>query len=337
MARARRGAAALRAHAFFARGFVGERVMGRFHEGELALQDRTGVRERMAPVESVLRDHMPQQHRDFFALLPFVLVGSVDAQGQPWASMLAGRPGFAHSPDERTLAVDAWPSEHDPLAGSLRAGAPIALLGIQQQTRRRNRLNGHVTHADRNGFAVRVDQSFGNCPKYIQAREATFYSGFARTGEPMRMKTLDLRAEAIVRRADTFFIATAHPTAARSAAAEQGLDVSHRGGKPEFVRVDGARVLTVPDFTGNSFFNTIGNLVLEPRCGLLFVDFDSGDTLQIAATARLIETGDELASFRGALRLLRFEIGEAVLTPRALPLRWGEAQLSPVLEATGSW
>jgi hypothetical protein len=93
----------------------------------------------------------------------------------------------------------------------------------------------------------------------------------------------------------------------------------------------------VPDFTGNSYFNTIGNLLLQPRCGLLFIDFDSGDTLQVAATAQLIEDGEELASFRGALRLLRFEVREAILVRGALPLRWGQAQLSPVLEATGSW
>jgi hypothetical protein len=311
--------------------------MGAFHEGELAVQERAGVRDRMTAVAPFLREFMPQQHREFFAMLPFVLVGSVDVNGQPWASVLAGAPGFARSPDERTLAVEAWPDARDPLAQSLRAGAPIAMLGIQQHTRRRNRMNGHVTHADGQGFAVRVDQSFGNCPKYIQAREAVFDPARTRAGEHARMEALDARAEALVRGADTFFIATAHPRAATSTAAEQGLDVSHRGGKPGFVRIDDRRVLTVPDFTGNSFFNTLGNLLLEPRCGLLFIDFETGDTLQVAARARLIESGDELDSFDGALRLLRFEITEALFTAQAVPLRWGAAQPSPALAGTGTW
>jgi hypothetical protein len=151
------------------------------------------------------------------------------------------------------------------------------------------------------------------------------------------MASLDARAQQIVRQADTFFIASSHPHARDSDAPEHGLDVSHRGGKPGFARVDAGRAITVPDFTGNSYFNTIGNLLLQPRCGLLFIDFDSGDTLQVAATAQVIEDGGELASFRGALRLLRFEVREAILVRRALPLRWGQAQLSPVLEATGSW
>jgi hypothetical protein len=211
------------------------------------------------------------------------------------------------------------------------------MLGIQQHTRRRNRMNGHVTHADGQGFAVHVDQSFGNCPKYIQAREAAFDPARAGAGERARMQTLDARAEALVLGADTFFIATAHPRAATSTAAEQGLDVSHRGGKPGFVRIDGRRVLTVPDFTGNSFFNTLGNLLLDPRCGLLFIDFETGDTLQVAARARLIESGDDLDSFDGALRLLRFEITEALFTAHAVPLRWGAAQPSPALAGTGTW
>ena len=151
------------------------------------------------------------------------------------------------------------------------------------------------------------------------------------------MTTLDARAEALIRGADTFFIATAHPQARASVKREHGIDVSHRGGKPGFVRVEDGRVHTVPDFTGNSFFNTIGNLLLEPRCGLLFIDFATGDTLQLAATARLIEDGAELASFKGALRLLRFEVSGAIHVGGALPLRWGEAVPSPVLEHTGTW
>jgi predicted pyridoxine 5'-phosphate oxidase superfamily flavin-nucleotide-binding protein len=312
--------------------------MGAFHEGEQAVQALAGVRERFAATGApFLRDYMPEQHREFFALLPFLLVGSVQADGQPWASVLAGPHGFARSPDPRLLDVRAWPQEDDPLAQALKPGAPIGLLGIQPHTRRRNRLNGHVEYADGKSFGVHVDQSFGNCPKYIQAREPRFTGKRDQRPHVVRMRKLDDAAQQLVRSADTLFVATSHPKAMAGGSPEQGIDVSHRGGKPGFVRVDDGAVLTLPDFTGNSYFNTLGNIALEPRCGLLFIDYETGDTLQVAARGTIVTQGKELASFRGALRLLRLEITQAIRAEAALPIAWGPAELSPVLENTGTW
>lgn len=309
-----------------------------FHEGELALQESAGSRARLADAgPRVIRDHMPDQHREFFAQLPFLVAGTVDAQGQPWASVLAGPPGFAVSPDPRQLLVRAQPLAHDPLAQTLGAGSPIGLLGIEPHTRRRNRLNGHVTQRDKDGFAIHVDQSFGNCPKYIQARKPEFVGIAGAAPTAHRLDALDEPARALIARADTFFIATAHPMAARSDSPAFGVDVSHRGGKPGFVRVDADAALTVPDFIGNFFFNTLGNLALNPRCGLLFVDFENGDLLYLAARGTIITEGPELAAFQGAQRLLRLQVVSALRVPAVLPLRWGNAELSPVLAGTGSW
>ena len=312
--------------------------MGAFHEGERALQLRAGVDPRRSEAAArAIRDHMPDQHREFFALLPFLLVGSVDAQGQPWASVLTGAPGFAASPDPRHLDVRARPRPDEPLSRHLRPGAALGLLGIQPHTRRRNRMNGRVEHVDERGFRVRVDQSFGNCPKYIQAREARHIPGAPAAAPIESMDVLDAHSQDLVRRADTFFIATAHPRLQDSASPGHGADVSHRGGRPGFVRVDAGRVLTFPDFTGNSFFNTLGNLLLEPRCGLLFIDFERGDTLQVSARAQIVGAGAELEAYRGALRLVKLEVLAARRAAAALPLRWGPAEPSPVLEATGTW
>jgi predicted pyridoxine 5'-phosphate oxidase superfamily flavin-nucleotide-binding protein len=308
-----------------------------FHEGEVALQERAGSRGKLAEIgPRVIRDYMPDQHRDFFAQLPFVLAGSVDAQGQPWASVLAGAPGFMTSPDPRRLVVRARPLAHDPLAGNLAEGAAIGLLGIEPHTRRRNRMNGWVVGRHEGGFEVRVGQSFGNCPKYIQARRPLFTRELREPRPAQVMVELDGPAHELVAHADTFFIATAHPQAARGDAPAFGVDVSHRGGKPGFVRVEG-NVLTVPDFVGNAFFNTLGNLTVNPRCGLLFMDFDTGDLLQLAARGEVIHDGPELEAFQGAQRLMRFYVVSALRLPAALPLRWSEAELSPVLETTGAW
>ncbi|MBT2336166.1 pyridoxamine 5'-phosphate oxidase family protein [Variovorax paradoxus] len=313
-----------------------------FHAGERALQLQAGSREQMAAAgPRVIRDYMPDQHREFFAQLPFLVVGSLDADLQPWASVLAAPVGFAHSPDATHLRVDALPAADDPLAGQLAQGATLGLLGIEPHTRRRNRMNGTVEALDAAGFMVAVQQSFGNCPRYIQARQPELVA--ARDGSALvqRLDTLDLDAQRLIGSADTLFIATAYPDAAAAGdeadARSHGVDVSHRGGRPGFVRVDEGGVLTVPDFNGNRFFNTLGNLVAHPRAGLLFIDYDNGDLLHVAATAELVLDGPELAGFEGAERLLRLHVERALRRPAALPLRWGDAALSPHLEGTGRW
>jgi uncharacterized protein len=267
-----------------------------FHAGEIAFQERTGRREALAAVgPRVIRDHLIDQHREFFAQLPFVLLGTVDSAGQPRASLLTGPVGFAHSPDPLRLRVDALPSDSTALA----LGQPIALLGIELPSKRRNRLNGDVESVDARGFTLRARQSFGNCPKYIHAREVEAVVPTA----PARIETagaLSAEDQAIVRRSDTFFIASANLRA--DAGAARGVDVSHRGGPAGFVHVDDPRTLTIPDYVGNFFFNTLGNLALEPRCGLLFPDLASSALLQLAARAEILWSGEK--------RALRFHLTE---------------------------
>ena len=313
-----------------------------FHAGERALQLHAGSREQMAVAgPRVIRDYMPDQHREFFAQLPFVVVGSLDANLQPWASVLAAPAGFAHSPDATHLRIDALPAAGDPLAGQLAEGAPLGLLGIEPHTRRRNRMNATVESLDATGFMLEVQQSFGNCPRYIQAREPVFVPTRRDGASVQWLDTLDLEAQRLIGSADTLFIATAYPDEVAGGdeadARSHGVDVSHRGGRPGFVRVDEGGVLTVPDFNGNRFFNTLGNLLAHPRAGLLFIDYDNGDLLHVAATAEIVLDGPELAQFEGAERLLRLHVQHALRRPAALPLRWGDAQLSPHLAGTGHW
>lgn len=296
-----------------------------WHAGERALQLRAGVGARMADVGArVLRDHMPDQHREFFAQLPFLLAGTVDAGGQPWVSILAGAPGFAHSPHPRVLRLDVAAGGRDFAQRHLAEGAPVALLGLQAHTGRRNRMNGWVEGLDAAGFAVRVGQSFGNCPKYIHPREA-IHAPSVSAAIVRTLGSLDARTLAIVRAADTFFIATAHPQARDSADPRAGLDVSHRGGPAGVVQVHDAKTLLVPDYVGNSFFNTLGNLQLEPRCALLFVDYATGERVHVTARAALSWDVPEGSRLPGALRLLRLEVVEVLHMQGGLPLRWVEA------------
>ena len=240
-----------------------------WHEGERRIQQRVGVADRMEVFgRKVIRDFLPEQHRVFYGQLPLLLVGAVDAAGDPWASALEGQPGFIDSPDPRLLAIRARPTAGDPLANALEPGSAVALLGIELHTRRRNRLNGKVAAADAHGFSVAVGHAFGNCPQYIQTRDFSFARDPALV-VPAAIESgtsLDAAGRAAIAAADTFFIASyLDPEGVR---ARRGVDVSHRGGKAGFVRIDGD-TLTIPDFAGNLHFNTLGNLLLNPRAGLL--------------------------------------------------------------------
>jgi uncharacterized protein len=291
-----------------------------FHAGEIELQREAGVAERLARIgPQVIREHMPEQHRSFFELLPFVIVGSVDARGQPTASLLAAPPGFVSSPDASHLRIDALPGRGDPLLDNLAPGAPVGLLGIQPHTQRRNRANGVLQSIDGAGFQLTVRQSFGNCPKYIGSREAV-YVGSAWRGD--LSLGLGERERALMSAADTFFIASAHPHAALGGQRSVGVDVSHRGGPPGFVHFTGDSSFVIPDFKGNNFYNTLGNLRLSPLAGLLFMDFAVGDVLQIEATSSIRAEAHPFSGADGTGRVVGFEVQRARWFPRLSPLRW---------------
>lgn len=295
-----------------------------WHAGEVAMQRSVGMAERMESIgRKVLRDYMPEQHREFYAQLPFVVLGTVDPQGRAWATLRAGRPGFLHAPGPRRLRLELAREPADPADAGLEQGDAVGMLGIELHTRRRNRLNGVVRRGPESGFALEVAQSFGNCPKYIEPREYAFVQ--RAPGPVVALAALDRAARALIGAADTFFVASYVDTGVDAGVvgkAGRQVDVSHRGGPPGFVRIDGAGTLTIPDYAGNLFFNTLGNFLLNPRAGLVFTDFASGDVLQLSGTVELLPDVPDLGDFPGAQRLWRFTPQAIVRRPAALPLRW---------------
>lgn len=247
-----------------------------FHEDERRAQELAGLRAGRAAI----RPYMPDQHREFFALLPYLFTATLDTEGRPVASILTGPAGFVQSPDPATLRVEALPAADDPAAPGFTPGRPIGLLGLDLSTRRRNRANGRVAARDGSGLTLAIEQSFGNCPQYIQRRTVV-----PRVREPApaeALAALDGWARQLIHASDTFFIASRSRTGVEGG----GLDMSHRGGPPGFVALEGD-TLTVPDFRGNRFFNTLGNLLGDPRAGLLFLDFAAGDVLQLQGRATI--------------------------------------------------
>lgn len=309
-----------------------------FHEGEVALQKAVGVAERMEAFgRRVIRDHMPDQHRDFYRQLPFIVLGAVDHAGDAWVTLLSGRPGFMTSPDPKRLAFAARPDPQDPATASLADGTAVGLLGIELHTRRRNRMNGTVRGLSGAGFEVAVEHAFGNCPQYIQLRDFTFMREPDDFAAVPTAQTLDMdspQVRAMIAAADTFFVSSYVDDAAG-----RHVDASHRGGKPGFVRINDDGSLTIPDFAGNLHFNTFGNFLLNPKAGLVFPHFATGDMLHLTGDAEVVLESGEIAAFQGAERLWVFRPRKVVLRPAALPLRFAMRAdgMSPNNLMTGDW
>lgn len=301
-----------------------------FHAGELAVQERMGVREQIAPwAQKVVRPFMPEQHREFYRQLPFAVVAARDAHDRPWVTLLADKPGFIEAPNATTLLFKGGVLPGDALAQAIGTGSELGLLGIELETRRRNRMNGTVTSLERGEIRVQVQQSFGNCPQYITERKWRHVDTSPADASSHRHTTLTESMVKWIQRADTFFIGSGHRDTPPSASS--GMDASHRGGPPGFVEVSSPTRLIFPDYAGNNHFNTLGNLVLDPRVALLFVDFETGGLLQITGRASIDWDSPAVAQHDDAKRLVTIDIDEIVELSHVLPLRFSAPQ-EPVRE-----
>ncbi|MGB0696606.1 MAG: pyridoxamine 5'-phosphate oxidase family protein [Rhodospirillaceae bacterium] len=311
-----------------------------FHAGEQALQAILGVREQTEALgQRMIRDHLTEQHRTFLANLPLIQLAHVDAQGRPWATVLVGGAGFIHTPDPQTLILSAPLLPGDPLAASLRPGLALGMVGVLPGTRRRNRVNGRVQSVKPGRIVVRVEQSFGNCPQYIQTRIPVWQRDPQKpapiAAAPIRQDGLSEADRAMIAEADSFFMATAGPDA-NEGSVIGGADASHRGGPPGFVRIDGNRLI-IPDFPGNQHFNSLGNIAVNPKAGLLFSDDQSGDVLMVTGRAGLLWKPGSAPVHNNAQRAWELEVETSLRLPAALPFRWSFGEYSPQTLRAGGW
>ena len=309
-----------------------------FHEGERELHERVGRLVHMEQIgRRILRPYILDEHRMFYKQLPYIILGSIDEQGWPWASILFGNPGFVSTPNNKLISIVSKVTRGDPLAKNLRAGAPVSLVGIELHSRRRNRINGVVRSVTGAEIQVDVVQSYGNCPKYIHTRDLEFLHDpeESRQCQVVPLCRLDEPSMDIIKAADTLFVASHNPK--DDPRNTGGVDVNHRGGLSGFVKVEGD-TLTVPDFRGNYSFNTLGNFLVNPKGGLLFIDFRSGDLLQLTGTVELLwEKTPELEAFDGAERAWRLKVDHGNRLVAASPARWQNGEPSPMSLSTGQW
>ncbi|RTE67534.1 hypothetical protein EH243_00890 [Amphritea opalescens] len=320
-----------------------QKTSSQFHAAEIAVQERLGVADRVAQVsERFIRQSMPPQHRQFFHELPFIVLGLVDQQGYPWAIPLFGKPGFITSPNETALTLEALPSLTNLLSLDFTQGQKVGALGIQLDSRRRNRLNGIISAINDKRFTIEVEQSFGNCPQYIQKRELQWQTD-ALTDSPLDHaapiswqpeQAIDQHLKTMIEQADTFFIASR--TALLDTDPRHGIDASHRGGKPGFIKVEG-NTLYFPDFSGNRFFNTLGNIESDGRVGLFFPDFTTGDAAFITGQAKVLWEHPAIPDYQGAERIIAVSIERSTQLSRFMPMTGELKEPSPRLNGTGRW
>ncbi|MEU3049822.1 pyridoxamine 5'-phosphate oxidase family protein [Streptomyces sp. NPDC006984] len=291
---------------------------GTYHHGSLAVQRRLGVEGEAAHIGRSIGGGIRPVAAAFLELQPHLVLAAADAEGRMWASLLTGRPGFVRATGPHSVSVRGGPPAGDPLAGALATGAvPAAALALDPRTRRRMRMGGSVRPSAR-GLLLETERVFSNCPKYIQQRlplPAAPEAEGAAPAVPVHRTggELDGAQTAFLRAADTFFIATG---------TSDGVDVSHRGGNPGFLRVASPTGLSWPDYPGNAMFLTLGNLERNPRAGILALDWSTGATLQLTGAART-------AYAPGGARTVHFTVERTVHTEAASPVRWTAPRYSP--------
>ncbi|MEP5762352.1 MAG: pyridoxamine 5'-phosphate oxidase family protein, partial [Litoreibacter sp.] len=253
-----------------------------------------------------------------------VHIGALDGDGHPWAIMRTGPIGFMASPTDKILNISSSPLPGEPTDLNVAPGAKVSVVGIEFETQRRNRMNATVQEADEGSMTFHVDQSYGNCPKYIQVRNKTAV-GATQPKTPVVSHVLTAADKAQITHADTLLIASRAALLGDDPRA--GVDINHRGGMPGFVNVLDDNTIQFPDYKGNSFYNTFGNIMTDSRVGLQFVDLETGTLLNIKGTAVLVEdlnNGELPLMGRG----LRITVETATRTEGALPIRYAFGEYS---------
>jgi len=287
---------------------------------------------------------IPERYRDMISPQPHFMASFLDPRtGHVWPSAVFGVPGFADpdASDGRRIDLGAQldPRDGAALRGLVKTGTPMGGVVIDLMSRRRNRFNGEVL-LTKTGWAMRIIQAFGNCPKYITRRRvAALGANAARAALPAEQRPIAAEDEELLQKTDMMYLATGHK--------DQGADMNVRGGQPGFVKALGqGRYIAWPDYVGNGFFMSLGNTKLNPQAGVLVVDWDdTGRGLQILGTMETYEREEiekkllpedlqaplaaMLSDERQALRVAVLKVELVRSIPGYCPHRYEKVELSP--------
>jgi uncharacterized protein len=118
----------------------------------------------------------------------------------------------------------------------------------------------------------------------------------------VQRRYIDDGDRAFIERADMFFIATAD--------AEGHPQCSYKGGDPGFVRVLDETTIAFPAWDGNGMFLTLGNTLVNPHVGLLFIDFERGKRVRLNGIATIDDNDPLLAEYPEAQLIVRVRATE---------------------------
>jgi len=300
---------------------------GPFHEGELSVQTKLGVSDIARSNGTVISNRIPGAALNFISQQSMVILGSTDINSRIWTSAIFGATGFIEALDAETVRInfsDSSISITDPFWSNIQSNSQLGMIVIELGSRRRLRINGHIEKISENIYHINIDQAYPNCPQYIQRRHIlrAKKDNLENNTPDICGCSLNKNQNNIIKNADTFFVSSAHP--------DNGNDVSHRGGKPGFVQVINNNQLRIPDYPGNSMFNTLGNFEINSSAGLVFIDFKNKKTLQLTGKAKILwhieNTDIETA---GTLRYWQFDIESWRESNISFNIEWEYLDASP--------
>jgi len=298
-----------------------------FHSGELNVQRMAGEVIMANSNGRIINNALVSGAISFIEKQPMVVLGSIDDLGNVWASLVIGDFGFVKVENPKTLIFYKdiiHSNKNDIFYKNIVKNYNIGSLFIELSTRRRFRINGIITN-NNNTLKVNVEEAYPNCPKYIQQRAISISDHFKKL-EPKHTEGNQLgddQKDCIIN-ADTIFI---------SSTSNKGkMDVSHRGGNLGFIEILKNNTLKIPDYKGNSMFNTLGNFVENPNSGMLLVNFDKGSTLQLTGKSELLfnqESPDDIGKTTGTGRYWLFKTDKWIYTENHHSVDWELLDYSP--------
>jgi len=298
-----------------------------YHDGERTIQQKVGEEIIANSNGRVITNNIIKGAINFIEKQPMFIVSSVDQNKNIWISLLIGDYGFVAVPTSNSLSINKdliYSDKNDIFFNNIAHNSSIGSLFIELDTRRRFRINGNAKEVE-NQINLTVEEAYPNCPKYIQQRVISSPENFtAHDAKKTKGNSLNDELKEMILSADTLFVG--------SQSSNKKMDASHRGGKKGFVEILSDGTLKIPDYQGNSMYNTLGNLVQNDNCGLLFVDFENRTTLQLTGRAKLLfdQTSEQdLLKTSGTGRYWLFEIDKWIFTQNHHQVNWEFLSYSP--------
>ncbi|KAF2472338.1 oxidoreductase-like protein [Lindgomyces ingoldianus] len=318
-----------------------------FNEGEEKMHKLLHVPDHDNPTSTMLTP----QASFLLQRAPLLAIGTLDSQNRPWTTVWGGQTGFTQPlgggiVGTRTI-VDG---ENDPVVQALVGGSEkgemvrgdpkgdgvgrmLAGLTIDLMSRKRVKLAGRMVagsvgevdvefedgtekvegapgRQDQLQLVTKIEQSLGNCPKYLNQYEIR--PALVTSKLLSQSQSLTPNAKALISKTDMFFL---------SSSTDEDMDTNHRGGPPGFVRILSDNEIVYPEYSGNRLYQTLGNLQLNPKVGMAFPAYETGDVLYLTGAAEILVAGDAASLLPGSNLALKITINEARHVESGLPFR----------------